>query len=149
MSGQDDGITTIAPGIARYACHWGYYLEGTKDALLRAGMAKAEWFLDGHEKNRHGKTIRTVYTEQDGIPVECRQPARGLCMVCFITGKEERDPMTCARIQAWSLNTLFGQGHALSRHVLAGTAAADPDFQRFLQAVTTKPQDPGGIQPRE
>jgi len=139
MSGRDDGVTTIAPGITRQDCHWGYYLEGTKDALLLAGVAQSEWFLDGREKTRHGKIIRTVYAEQDGIPVECRQPAHGLCMVRFVTAKEERDPMTCERIRARSLNALFGQGHPLSRQDMARIAAADPDFQRFILRATSSP----------
>lgn len=128
---------TIAPGVTRHNCDWGYYLEGSKDALLRAAMAEFEWFLDGREKTEYGKTIRTVYTEQDGIPIECVQPAHGLCIVRFLTGKEERDPPSCARLRAMSLNVLFGQNHPLFRQDMARAAAADTDFQRFMQRATS------------
>jgi hypothetical protein len=131
--------TMIAPGVARHDCHWGYYLEGTKDALLRAGVAESKWFLDGRKKAGHGKTIRTVYAEQHGVPVECTQPARGLCMVRFLTGKEELDPLTCGRIRARSLSVLFGQGHALARDEMALIAAADTGFQRFMQRTVSDP----------
>lgn len=110
-------MAEIVPGVTLTNCHWGYYLEGTKDALLRSGLARSEWFLDGREKTRYGKTIRTVYTDQDGMRVECNQPAHGLCSVRFLTGKDERDPMTSERLRAESLSTLFGRDHLLQRDV--------------------------------
>ena len=137
MSARDNGITTIAPGVTRLDCIYGYCLEGTKDALLRAGVTKSEWFLDGREKTRHGKTIRTVCAEQDSIAVECKQPANGLCTVRFFTGKDERDPVYIERMRAWSSNVLFGQDHASFRQDMVRIAAADPDFQRFMQRATS------------
>ena len=129
-------MTEIAPGVTRHNCVYGYYVVGAKNALLRAGIAKSEWFFDGHDRTQYGKTIRTVHTEQNGIPVECNQPARGLCIVRFRTGKDERDPMTRERIRAQSLGALFGQDHALSRQHMADIAAADTDFQRLMQRIT-------------
>ena len=106
-------MAEIFPGVTRGDAIYGYWLEGTKEALLRSGLAKPEWFLDGREKNPHGKTIRTVRVEQDGNCIECTQPARGLCEIRFHTGKDERDPLILEQIRAQSLSTLFGQDHLL------------------------------------
>ncbi len=130
-----DDTITVAPGVTRHNCHWGYYLEGAKADLLRAGLAKSEWFLDGREKTWHGTTIRTVCAEQDGMPVECSQPARGLCIVRFVTGKEERDPITCERMREDSLNALF-EDRAPTIQREARAAAVDAKFQRFMQRAT-------------
>jgi len=125
-------MAEIFPGVTRGDSVYGYWLEGTKDALLQSGMAKSEWFLDGREKNPHGKTIRTVYAEQDGIAVECNQPARGLCSIRFFTGKDERDPATVEQLRERSLSTLFGHKEmdAHMMRILRGFWGNDRETQK-------------------
>lgn len=41
------------------ACHWGDRYEGRKNALIEAGVAKAEWFPTVQPKDKYGRTKRT------------------------------------------------------------------------------------------
>ncbi len=71
MSGRDDGITTIAPGVTRSDHFWGYDLKGTKDALLASGLAKEEWFCNGR-RGKDGRRLTTVYFKIGGNRARCR-----------------------------------------------------------------------------
>jgi len=60
MSGQDDGVTLVAPGVWRTDCPvWGYYLVGSRDALISAGLAQADWLQDGTERDKRGRAVRS------------------------------------------------------------------------------------------
>jgi hypothetical protein len=58
-------VTTPAPGVTRTECHWGYYLQGKKDALIRAGLVREEWFPTG-ERDSRGRVIRRRKVEHEG-----------------------------------------------------------------------------------
>jgi hypothetical protein len=64
-----DGPKVVAPGITRNDCGWGYYLNGRKDDLLRAGLAKESWFADGVELDERGRVVRTKHVEWEGRSV--------------------------------------------------------------------------------
>ncbi|MBI4293640.1 MAG: hypothetical protein HY661_19360 [Betaproteobacteria bacterium] len=82
----------IAPGVTRTNSKWGYSLEGTKENLLRAGLALPEWFLDGKVVIRkNGRVKRYVEITHEGRKGTCLQPARGLCRVSFSWTAEESE----------------------------------------------------------
>ncbi len=73
MSGwRDDRRTIIAPGVTREDYSYGYYLKGTKDDLVRAGLAKKSWFANG-QRDKRGRVIRSIYTEHEGRNVRCTE----------------------------------------------------------------------------
>lgn len=59
--------TTVAPGVWRTDCPaWGYYLVGSMDALMSAGLAQADWLQDGTVKDKRGRTTRSKYQIVNG-----------------------------------------------------------------------------------
>jgi hypothetical protein len=81
----------VAPGVTREDFHWGYMLEGRKEALLAAGLAKHEWFPDGVQRNNRGGIIRTVKFEHEGRGAYCRQERKNWFLVGINYSEEERD----------------------------------------------------------
>lgn len=71
MSGRDDGATTVAPGVVREEFVSGYWLTGTKEALLASGLAKEEWFWNGR-RGKNGRRLMTVFFKVDGNSAKCR-----------------------------------------------------------------------------
>jgi hypothetical protein len=67
---MDDNTKIVAPGVKRTDLSWGFYLEGTRDALITAGVANLEWFPTGREKNKRGQVSRTTYLKHDGRDVD-------------------------------------------------------------------------------
>jgi hypothetical protein len=65
----DKDTTTVAPGVTRTDCFWGYFLEGKKEALLRAGLAREEWFHTG-ERDKRGRAIRSNRFEHQGREIK-------------------------------------------------------------------------------
>lgn len=51
--------TTVAAGVRRTDCPWGYLIEGSREALLSAGLAQASWLQDGTKRNKRGHTVRS------------------------------------------------------------------------------------------
>lgn len=80
----------VAPGVVKRESFWGHYFEGSKEALVAAGVAREEWFPDGKGRNRRGKVIRTLCFEHEGRRVECRKPKSGRCYLSFTYSGEER-----------------------------------------------------------
>lgn len=62
--------TTVAPGVTRSDHFWGYDLEGTKEALLASGLARAEWFWSGR-RGKDGRRLTTVHFKVDGNRAKC------------------------------------------------------------------------------
>lgn len=71
MAGIDH--TTIAPGVRRCNCSWGYILEGRRDDLLAANLAQPEWFANGDQRDKYGRTVRSIRAVHEGRKIECRQ----------------------------------------------------------------------------
>lgn len=63
--------STPAPGVERFDFVLGYHLDGTKEALLAAGLAHADWFVDGSERDSRGRTRRTKRGEFEGKRFKC------------------------------------------------------------------------------
>lgn len=85
-------VTTAAPGVARIDFALGYHLIGTKDALLSAGFALAEWFADGSQRDKRGRARRTVRGEHDGKRFRCvREARKGTYQVTMYYVGAERD----------------------------------------------------------
>lgn len=82
--------TTVAPGVTRTDCHWGYYLQGTRVDLLRAGLAKESWFPTG-QRDKGGRGIRMVHTEIGNGSVLCLEAANGRCYVAIEPTREKRE----------------------------------------------------------
>jgi hypothetical protein len=79
----------VAPGVTRINCIWGYWLEGTKEALLRSGLALPGWFVEASSPATPAQVTHTVKAIHNGNPVLCIQPGKGLCHVRIVTGKDE------------------------------------------------------------
>lgn len=76
--------TTVAPGVRRRECGWGYYLEGTKAALFAAGLAKQDWFADGTESAGRGRIVRSKSFTENGREIKTHAPKIGpYCSVCI------------------------------------------------------------------
>lgn len=72
---------TVAPGVQRNDCDWGYSLEGTKDNLLASGLVKPHWFIEPNMEDGHGRTVRSKRLVDDGRNIETTLPARGFAFV--------------------------------------------------------------------
>lgn len=68
----------VAPGVTRTDCFWGYFLEGRKDALLRAELAREDWFPTG-DRDKRGRVTRSSHVKHQGREVEVS--CRGKCSV--------------------------------------------------------------------
>lgn len=79
-----------APGVKLGRFPWADFYTGTKDALIRAAIARPEWFLDGAQRNKKGQVVRKVRAVQNGLRVEVVQPAKGPCSVQIECSPEER-----------------------------------------------------------
>ena len=64
--------TTFVPGVTRSEWIGGYYLQGSKAALLAAGLARSEWFPAGDERDKFGRRKRTFYISEEGGPEAIR-----------------------------------------------------------------------------
>src|SRR5258708_11630446 len=69
--------STVAPGVRREDYSWGYFLEGKKEELLRAGLAREEWFPTGGELDKRGRVIRSNFVKHQGREVVCRDQCSG------------------------------------------------------------------------
>jgi hypothetical protein len=67
--------TTVAPGVTREDCEWCYWLTGTKDDLLRAGLAHETWFANG-KRDKRGRVIRSIHAEHEGRTICCTEQQR-------------------------------------------------------------------------
>ena len=57
----------VAPGVLRTeSSFYAYILEGSKDALLSAGLVQASWLADGTVRNKRGNVVRTLDFTADG-----------------------------------------------------------------------------------
>jgi hypothetical protein len=63
--------TTVAPGVTLEDFVYGYWMKGTKQALLASGLAKEEWFWNGR-RSANGRRLRTVHFRIDGKRATCR-----------------------------------------------------------------------------
>jgi hypothetical protein len=61
-----DSKTTVAPGVTRSEYWWGYYLNGSKEALLSAGLVQEDWLQDGTVRNKRGYVVRSMSLTIDG-----------------------------------------------------------------------------------
>jgi hypothetical protein len=86
-----DNVTTVAPGVTRDDYWWGYRLEGRKEALLAASVAKPEWFPDGLRRNKRGQIIRQRKFTHNGERMECQQVSRLRFCVVVRYAEEESE----------------------------------------------------------
>ncbi|MBI3043561.1 MAG: hypothetical protein HYY78_12145 [Betaproteobacteria bacterium] len=87
---NDDCPITVAPGVTRINCSWGYYLEGKKEQIIAAGLAKPSWFTDPKERNKRGQIVRSKTQLIDGRRIDTTLPASGRCFVRFHYTDSER-----------------------------------------------------------
>src|SRR5260221_143145 len=87
----DSDTSTVAPGVTRRQCFWGYYLEGSKDALIASGLAHADWFIAPGERDKRGRVARSKKLKIDGHLVETRVPDKGPAFVGFHYTAQERE----------------------------------------------------------
>lgn len=71
---EEDRIR-VAAGVTRRDCCWGYYLEGSKEALRSGGFAREDWF-PGNERDKRGRTIRTTHFEHEGRNWSCTMESK-------------------------------------------------------------------------
>jgi len=117
---------TVAPGVTRNNCHWGYYLEGTMDALIASGLTKKSWFSDWSERRANGNVVRLKRLFIDGRNVETTRPARGECLVRVHYTQDEEWPVYEAQLEA--KNTSIARASAAA-------AQTDVKFQCFMSRV--------------
>ena len=129
MAGRD--TTTIAPGVKRTDCFWGYYLEGKKEDLIRAGLAQERWFLDGKVRCESGQATRTTHFVQSGQMIECTQPKHGKSMVSF-TPVSPEELKRWERLEVVSCDDAKIPGDT-------GRRESDLNFQRFMQIAAGLP----------
>lgn len=84
---------TVAPGVTRRDDGWCYYLEGEQEAIIKAGLAKPDWFEDGSRRNKKGYVIRTKNLMVDGRHVETvtRKSSRICTARINCTEEEQRE----------------------------------------------------------
>jgi hypothetical protein len=82
--------TTVAAGVTREEYFWGYILEGSKEALLRSGSARKQWFATGRRRDSRGRVVRTIYVEHEGRQVRCTDIGHGYYSVTFRFSESER-----------------------------------------------------------
>jgi hypothetical protein len=63
-------ITAVSDGVERFDFILGWHFWGTKEALIRARVARPEYFANGR-RDKRGRRVRTVYARHDGRPVVC------------------------------------------------------------------------------
>lgn len=86
-----DHRITVAPGVAREDGYRGYYLYGSKEALIASGHAKISWFTNG-ELDKRGRVMRTkTLTADNGRGVRTTSPAKGPCQVYVPYTEAERE----------------------------------------------------------
>ncbi len=108
----------VGEGVTRTDCFWGYYLEGTRDALMKAGLAEPEWFADGTERNAHGRVVRTKYFKHAGRDCECvMEQRKGWYHLRFIYTPTELNESAGGRCRREAIEAARG----------------DTGFQRFLE----------------
>ena len=71
-----EDVTTVAPGVKRTICHWGYVLEGRKADLLRALLTQETWFPDGTEFNKKGQSLRHKRVEVEGRKIKSQKVSK-------------------------------------------------------------------------
>jgi hypothetical protein len=105
----------VAPGVIWMRFSWGDWCQGSREAVLAAGLVEPEWLADGVKRNEHGKVIRTHRILAGGIAVETTTSAKGICVIRFyVSGKKAvfknaerlagaaRDSYDGAQAIAWS-----------------------------------------------
>lgn len=70
---------TVHDQITRGDCRWGFYLDGRKARLIDRGLADADWFRDGTERDEIGRVVRLMRLEIEGLTIETTTPAHGPC----------------------------------------------------------------------
>lgn len=74
---NDPDIFTVAPGVVRHNCCWGYYLMGRKEAIIAAGLVSESWFADGTQRNKRGQVVRLKEMSVDGRRIRTTISAKG------------------------------------------------------------------------
>lgn len=111
-----DNTTTVAPGVRRSEdSHWGYILEGSKEALISDGLAQESWFADGKARNKRGHVIRSKKLTVDG---------RTITTV-----------MTNPKRQMFRIDTEFTDAEKSSRENARAAAATDAEARRCLELM--------------
>ncbi len=132
-------ITTIAPGVTRTDCDWGYYLEGAQEALIGAGLATAEWFADGTERNTKGQVVRSKRFQVDGRAVETttRQRSR-ICTVRITFSEADQEGRESAKVAA-EVRRKLGALPKTAEQYRARTAAT---FENVIDAIIGMAREP-------
>lgn len=124
---------TIAPGVTRADCRWGYLLKGSK-AALTAAKVPAEWLPDGIERNVRGQVIRTRHIERIGQKIRATQEQKNKISVYVETLHAEgaiRDDRRQRAMRTIERAERFLESTRAVRRLAA--ARADSDFQLFLR----------------
>jgi len=74
---DDPDVTTVAQGVTRMQCCWGFVLEGQKEALIASGLALDEWFIKPGLLNKRGQVRRSKRLVVDGREIQTTLPAKG------------------------------------------------------------------------
>lgn len=81
-------ITTVAAGVTRFEFVIGFHHWGTRDALIRARLARPEWFASG-KRDRRGRKVLSVKAVHEGRPIRCIEQGKGRYQVTtYYTGAE-------------------------------------------------------------
>ena len=118
-------LTTVEPGVTRCDFVLGYHHWGTKEALIRAGVAQPEWFLDGRRDQR-GRKVRTVKAVHNDQAVRCVAQRNGRYQVTnYYAGADRK------RTWPGTPDTLFTEadGRQLAVDMLRDIAALGLDEQ--------------------
>ena len=110
-----DDTITVAPGVTRSDTHWGYLLEGSKDALISSGLVQAAWFVEPGKKNKRGYVMRSKKQTVDGREIGTTVPAHGPCWARFHYTDEEEKAVRLREDAAKRL--ALTQPDALRKHV--------------------------------
>ena len=95
-SANGSQVETSDTAIKRTVYAWGYFFKGDKEALIRAGHAKPDWFEDGsrrHKGRNKGRVIRSKDFEVDGRQVRTviRQKSRIVDLWLCFTAEEKKE----------------------------------------------------------
>jgi hypothetical protein len=115
----------VSAGVTRTDHFWGFYLQGTRRALVQSGLADAHWFSDLTERNTRGTTVRQKRFTVYGRTITTYSPSRGQCTIEVNRRTEERDQRDDP--SAW-------------REFLQARSVQDAAFHQITQPAWTKPK---------
>lgn len=72
MSHNSDNIK-IARGVSRENQIWGYVLRGSRQDLIAAGLVAPGWLANGSQKDKYGRTRRTLEVEYGDFRIKTSQ----------------------------------------------------------------------------